>query len=307
VIQHEPPERPHGRGGLTLACRLLPGQVRGDALLLYSALRRIDDLVDGGAPEAGERVEALERWAVTGAPTSPEADVLERVWRRHHVPRSAVVEFCRGMREDLDRRPMRTEAELDRYCHRVAGTVGLMVTAMLGTRGPCLAAASTLGAAMQRTNILRDLDEDLARGRTYLAEETIARFGAPTPGRREGLVRDQIVRADRLYERGIAGIPALARGRWAIAAAAATYREILRQIEREGYGRRPGRAVVSPARRALVAARLGVAVARRPAPRAAATGHEEAWAAGLDAREADPLVGRLPAADRTGLVAPGRG
>jgi phytoene synthase len=240
--------------------------VRGDALELYGALRRIDDLVDGEDPAAAGRVESLERWAREGAAGSPEAEVLAALSRRHPLPRGAVLEFCRGMEDDLERRPHRTEAELDRYCRRVAGTVGVMVAAMLGSRRPCLPAAATLGAAMQRTNILRDVDEDAARGRVYLAEETLARLGPAEPGRREELVRDQIARADRLYDRGIAGIPALARGRWAIAAAAATYREILRQIEREGYGRRPGRAVVHPARRALVAARLGAAVARAPAP-----------------------------------------
>jgi phytoene synthase len=110
---------------------------------------------------------------------------------------------------------------------------------------------------MQRTNILRDIDEDMAGGRTYLAAETLHRFGprALEPGRREALLRDQIARADALYEVGLAGIPLLCAGRRAIAAAAAMYREILRQIEREGYGARPGRAVVPASRKLLVAAR----------------------------------------------------
>lgn len=78
-------------------------------------------------------------------------------------------------------------------------------------------------------------------------------------------MRDQIARADALYEHGIAGIPLLSSGRRAVAAAAAMYREILRQIEREGYGRRGGRAVVPRRRKLLVAAR-GAAV---PTSRAA--------------------------------------
>jgi 15-cis-phytoene synthase len=70
-------------------------------------------------------------------------------------------------------------------------------------------------------------------------------------------LRDQIARADALYAEGIAGVPLLVRGRRAIAAAAAMYREILRQIEREGYGACAGRPVVHRARKLLLAARSG--------------------------------------------------
>ena len=114
---------------------------------------------------------------------------------------------------------------------------------------------------MQRTNILRDIDEDMAGGRIYLARETLAplRPAALEPGRREALLRDQIARADALYEIGVWPASRMLRaGRRAIAAAAAMYREILRQIERDGYGARPGRAVV-PA--------LAQAARRRARPR----------------------------------------
>jgi phytoene synthase len=95
-------------------------------------------------------------------------------------------------------------------------------------------------------------------GRVYLAQETVARFGSLAPGRREGLMRDQIARADQLYERGCAGIPLLLHGRRAVSAAAGMYREILRQIEREGYGASAGRVVVAKPRKLLIAARRGV-------------------------------------------------
>jgi phytoene synthase len=153
---------------------------------------------------------------------------------------------------------VRTEAQLDRYCYRVAGTVGVVMAEVLGVRdrGVALPAAAALGMAMQRTNILRDIDEDLANGRVYLARETVARCGCTLePGCREALLRDQIARADFLYERGMQGIPLLLRGRRAVTAATVMYREILRQIEREGYGAQPGRAVVPRRRKLLVAAR----------------------------------------------------
>ena len=245
-----------------LACRLLPREVRDDVYLLYLVFRTLDDLVDDGIPDAAARVAAVATWAAGEAgPRTREVAVLETLSARHPIPRDAFADFCAGMRHDLEGRPLRTEAAVDVYCFQVAGTVGVVMAAMLGSNDFEVArpAAAALGMAMQRTNILRDIDEDLVAGRVYLAEETVARFGGSlAPGRREGLMRDQIVRADRLYERGCAGIPLLLHGRRAVSAAAGMYREILRQIEREGYGASSGRVVVPRPRKLLIAARRGV-------------------------------------------------
>ena len=245
-----------------LACRLLPRDIRDDVYRLYLVFRCLDDLVDEHRPEARERVEAVEAWCDAGVVGSREAELLDELADRHPIPREALRDFCAGMRFDLDRGVNLTEDDVDLYCHRVAGTVGLTMAAMLGARGPeAERAAADLGKAMQRTNILRDIDEDLEGGRVYLAQETLARFdGGLAPGRRAALLRDQIARADALYERGIAGIALLPRGRRGVAAAAAMYREILRQIEREGYGERPGRVFVSPPRKIVVAARRAAIV-----------------------------------------------
>ncbi len=241
-----------------LACRLLPREVRDDVYRLYLVLRTLDDLVDEGGPDAEERVANVERWCDDGIARSPEAQLLGDLARRHVIPRQAMRDFCAGMRDDLAGAPIATEDELDGYCYRVAGTVGVVMAELLGVRerDVALPAAAALGMAMQRTNILRDIDEDRANGRVYLARETIERCGCTLDaGHREALLRDGIARADALYEQGVAGIDLLRCGRRAIAAAAAMYREILRQIEREGYGRRPGRAVVPRRRKLLVAAR----------------------------------------------------
>ena len=170
------------------------------------------------------------------------------------------------MGQDLARERFATEADVDRYCYRVAGTVGLVMASVLGASRLDRArpAAVALGMAMQRTNILRDVDEDAANGRVFVAQEALDRCGGLEPGRREALLRDQIPRADALYERGLAGLGELRQGARAVAAAAAMYRELLRQLEREGYGERPGRAVVPRGRKLRVAA--GAAL---HAPRAA--------------------------------------
>ncbi|HEV2999612.1 MAG TPA: phytoene/squalene synthase family protein [Solirubrobacteraceae bacterium] len=250
-----------------IACRMLPREVRSDVYRLYLVFRGLDDLVDFGDPRAPARVGAVEAWcggrasASACASASEETRILEALDRRYELPRDALLDFCRGMRDDLGGRPFATEEELETYCYRVAGTVGIVMSALLGVRPGAdhRPAAAALGKAMQRTNILRDIDEDLASGRVYLARETVERYGAPAPGHRAELLRDQIARADALYDEGIAGIALLASGRRAIRAAAAMYREILRQIEREGYGARPGRVVVPRPRKLLVAARSAAA------------------------------------------------
>jgi phytoene synthase len=250
----------------SIACRLLPAGLRDDVYLLYLVFRTLDDLVDEDDPGAEESVAAVEAWAAGDpAADSREVAILRDLDVRHALPRDAIGEFCAGMRTDLERRTFPGEDDVDRYCYRVAGTVGVTMASILGVDDPAsaLPAAGALGMAMQRTNILRDIDEDRARGRVYLAEATLARFGGPAaiaPGRRAPLLRDQIARADALYERGTAGIPHLRAGRRAVAAASAMYREILRQIEREGHGTRAGRAVV-PLRRKLVVGARGAALA----------------------------------------------
>ncbi|MEI8334148.1 MAG: phytoene/squalene synthase family protein [Chloroflexota bacterium] len=256
-----------------LAARLLPRDVREDTELLYLVLRTLDDLVDlEGAHETDldadhdtdERLAAVEAWAARRAPArqTRETRILDDLARRHPaLPRDAVADFTAGMRQDLAGPRIRTEADLDAYCYRVAGTVGRLMAAVLGAHGPDAdRAARSLGIAMQRTNILRDVDEDLARGRVYIPAATLAAHRIPVDGLatadRRALLRDGIARADAAYDEGTAGIVFLTHGRRSIRAAASMYREILRQIERDGLGaRRPWRSVVPRRRKAALVAR----------------------------------------------------
>jgi 15-cis-phytoene synthase len=233
---------------------LLPSQLQSDARRLYYLLRTVDDLVDENHPHAAQRVDAIERWALGHHADTPETRTLTDLSQRYPLSTRAVIEFCRGMRHDLADSTIETEADLELYCQDVGGTVGIMLAALLGTSHPDGATKmATLGAAMQWTNILRDIDEDHEHGRLYIARSTIERFGFPTPGAREALLRDQIARADSLYEQGLEAIPLLCHGRQAMGLSAVLYREILRQIERDGYGRKPGRVVVPAWRKRLIA------------------------------------------------------
>lgn len=245
-----------------LATRLLPAAVRIDVRRLYLVLRTLDDLVDDGDPAAEPRIAAVEAWARGEPSCGREAELLADLAGRHpSLPRDAVTDFCAGMRADLRGPRHATDGDLDRYCYQVAGTVGRLMAPLLGVvagGGPeADAAARALGAAMQRTNILRDLREDARNGRVYLPADALATVGV-APGdtvellalpawpraRRERLLAPEIARADADYATGLAGVDSLVRGGPAIRAAGAMYRAILREVERDGYGASGRRAVV---------------------------------------------------------------
>ena len=239
------------------ALGLLPRDLRNDLLLLYGVFRTLDDLVDEHDPAAETAISAVENWCQNGAASSRETKTLAALTKRWPLPREALHDFCQGMRHDLTCSTIETEEDLDHYCYQVGGTVGITVTVPLGVtnKEEAVPKAAALGMAMQRTNILRDIDEDLANSRIYIARKTIEKFGSIAPGQREELVRDQIARAERLLEEGISAIPLLTKGRRAISVMAALYKETLRQIEREEYGRKAGRAVPPRWRRELIKAR----------------------------------------------------
>jgi 15-cis-phytoene synthase len=237
--------------------RLLPAQARADVERLYRVLRTLDDLVDDDDPRASERVEAVESWINGHTVETPETRALSVLVRRHpSLPVHVLLDFCGGMRHDIERASIETEADFERYCQQAGGSVGIVLASLLGTRDDRAGAKmATLGRAMQVTNILRDIDEDHSRGRVYIPRTLIERFGFPAPGTREALLREQIAHADALYEEGAGAIPLLRNGRRAMAVSAALYREILRQLEREGFGSRPGRVVVPAWRTRLLIAR----------------------------------------------------
>ncbi|HLM84797.1 MAG TPA: squalene/phytoene synthase family protein [Solirubrobacteraceae bacterium] len=253
--------------------QLLPTTLRADVHALYRVLRTLDDLVDEDRPEAAQRVEAVERWARGLRADTPETRTLADLTGRYPISPQQLLAFCDGMRHDIARASIETEEDLAVYRQQAGGSVGIVLAQILGTSHPDgERKMATLGHAMQWTNILRDIDEDLAHGRVYIAQTTIERFGFPHPGAREELLRDQIGRADALYEDGLGAIALLRSGRRAMGLATALYREILRQLERDGFGRKPGRAVVPASRQRQLAAEYRTRTgdsARAKAPRRA--------------------------------------
>jgi 15-cis-phytoene synthase len=243
----------------------LPREKRRAAWALYAFCRMADDMADEPAlfPQP---LAALRSWraalydAYAGRPRGPVMLAWADVLRRFPVPIAPALELLDGVEMDVRGVCYDTFEELRGYCYRVAGTVGLLMTPVLGhTPGVCdeaTACAADLGIAMQLTNILRDLGEDAARGRVYLPAEDLARFGYAREELLAGvrnpafarLMQFEIARAEEYYARGLGGVCLLdADSRLAIALSGALYRAILDRIRRNGYDSFTRRAHVSTA------------------------------------------------------------
>lgn len=155
---------------------LLPPTLRHALTILYLYCRAVDDCADDGS---GEGLARLSDWqaALTSGhhPDDPLLAQATLALRQHYdLPPNALAEVIEGCRQDLTaplHRPSR--ADLDRYCDRVAGAVGILILCLSGIRPPELTDfARTAGRALQYTNILRDLAEDADRGRCYLPDGT---------------------------------------------------------------------------------------------------------------------------------------
>jgi phytoene synthase len=219
-----------GSKSFSLAARLFPTRMRDAAFFVYGWCRFCDDEIDGHASEGAEklaaRVESLRARtlsALSGAAASePEFVAFGYVARRYGMPDHYPLELIEGMEMDARGESYPDLAALELYCYRVAGTVGLMMTHVMGvTDETALRNACDLGIAMQLTNICRDVREDARLGRVYLPADWIRAHGE------SGTVIRLLDRADSKYRSGRSGIRALPlSAAFAIAAAARIYREI---------------------------------------------------------------------------------
>ncbi len=178
---------------------------------VYAFMRYCDDLSD----EPGATHTAMDRWrvaltdALAGRPdASPVWPAFLDSVERYGIPHQYFHDMIAGVASDLDRRVIRTFAELYEYCYRVASVVGLTTIHIFGFTSPeALPLAEKCGIAFQLTNILRDVKEDAALGRAYLPAEDLERFGVTEEELRQGtrserfgaLMEFEIARAERYY------------------------------------------------------------------------------------------------------------
>jgi phytoene synthase len=257
----------HGRS-YYLATRLLPAATRPSVHALYGFARAADEVVDGTSSlsllEKSAELTRLGDAVRTGDALVAVAPAVHDTITRHGVPLDTVDHFLASMRADLTVTRYPTYDDLLGYAHGSAAVVGLQLTHVFGTVVPVELAspyAIDLGLAMQLTNMLRDVREDLDRGRVYLPLEDLERFGVTVDQLRAGVVderfrtlmRFEVERTRALYRTAAQGIRLLSpAARPAVETALALYGGILGAIERSGYRVLDRRVSVSPARRAAL-------------------------------------------------------
>lgn len=275
-----------GSKSFAAAGRILPPRLRDPAAVLYGFCRVADDAVDDSPTPAAavERLTLRLDAAYRGAPAPDPVDrALSWLVATYPIPRRVFDALLEGFAWDAEGRSYPTESALIAYAARVAGTVGIGMSVLMGARQPEVwARACDLGVAMQLVNVARDVGEDAARGRCYLPASWLAEHGlSPAEvcaARREhpgiaAVVARLLARARPLFRRAEAGIGALAPDcRAAIWAARWLYEDIGRVIARRGHRTVTRRAYTGTARKlvrvaqATLWARLPQPVAGRDAP-----------------------------------------
>jgi phytoene synthase len=249
--------------------RLLPGPKREALAAIYALARRIDDVGDDGLPdrEARTALDAIETSLARADPGSddPVLAGMGMARQRFPIPMEAFADLVAGVRMDLDGREYRTFEDLVVYCRHVAGSVGRLSLSVFGApdMGAAEPLADDLGVAMQLTNILRDVREDLRRDRIYLPSEDLERFGCSAadlsgvePESVGALVRFEAARAEAWFRRGLQLLPMLDRRSAACAGAmAGIYRRLLGRIGAHPEAVLQRRVSLSGWEKALVAAR----------------------------------------------------
>lgn len=256
-----------------LAARLLPPRLGAEAAVAYAFCRRADDAIDlvpeERQPAALARLRTeLDAVYAGEALADPVLAAFQDVVLRRGVPREYPDALLDGMEMDVLSATYPDDDSLLVYCFRVAGTVGLMMSHILGVRSPeALRYAAHLGMAMQLTNVCRDVAEDWERGRLYVPRSLLTGVApselVPEPGRplpdaaRAPLARAMellLDRADGLYRSGDRGIPLLSfRSAVAVRTARRVYSDIGRVIRMRGCDPCAPRAVVSRGRKTRLA------------------------------------------------------
>jgi len=227
---------------------LLPAKQRRAIYAAYAFARECDDIVDAALPveEASARLavqrELLDR-CLEGSPNGPVFTALADAVRRYGIPHDYFYRLIEGVETDLTVSRYATFDDLKRYCYLVASVVGLISAEIFGYQGgeEARGHAADLGIALQLTNILRDVQEDLQRGRIYLPEDELARFGYKADFLRQGVANEafrrlmafQVARAEEYFEEGRMLLPLLPRrARACVGVMAGIYRTILDDIRR---------------------------------------------------------------------------
>jgi len=252
----------------------LPPDTRRAITAFYALCRELDDVVD----ECHERQVAeakLDWWRdeiaryAAGAPQHPSTRALADTPQGRAIPPALLLEIVDGMAMDLDAARYPDFKSLHLYCYRVAGVVGEVAAAIFdGARNAdereIRRYAHELGLAFQLTNIIRDVGEDARRGRIYLPQDELERFGVAESDLLNGrdtpafqaLMQFQYERAQMHYDSALAALPARARrAQRPGLVMAAIYRTLLDEIRRDRFPVLRARVALTPLRKLWLASR----------------------------------------------------
>jgi len=246
----------------------LPSERRRAITALYAFCREVDDIVDEVA-DVGVARTKLAWWRTevanlfAGHPQHPVTKALAPFTASHGIDAGRMNEIIDGMEMDLVYHRYPDFDSLRLYCHRAAGVVGQLSASIFGySEASTLEYAESLGIAFQLTNIIRDVGEDARRGRVYLPQDELARFGL-TPEdilERKGglpfvkLMRFQSERAQSYYDLAFSKLaPADRRSQRAGFIMAAIYRTLLDEIQRDDFQVLEQRVTLTPMRKLWIA------------------------------------------------------
>lgn len=253
------------------AFRFLPEHRRRAITAFYAFCREVDDVVDTVSDPAVARTK-LVYWRrevdtlYLGSAQHPVMQALKPHIGPMQLPQSALHTVIDGMQQDLEKTRYLNFAELSAYCYKAAGVVGEVSARIFGIASPdharTLEYARALGEALQLTNIIRDVGEDARRGRIYLPQDELDRFGISSINLLRGTADDkfsdlmtlQYHRAVGAYDRAHAALPKEdRRAQRAGLAMGAIYRTLLEEIRRDGYRVLEHRVALTPIRKLWLA------------------------------------------------------
>jgi phytoene synthase len=219
---------------------VLPREKRRAVAAIYAFARRVDDAADGELPDAEKRAQLEELASALDAEPTDDAMLLALAdaRRRFPIPDTALHALVDGGLQDLEQRRYASFAELDGYCRKVAGAVGVACVAVYGSND--VERAETLGVALQLINIIRDVREDWELGRVYLPQDELASCGVTEDDIAAGrtgdswraLMRFQAERARAHLREGLGLLGSLdGRSALCVSTFAGIYRATLDRIE----------------------------------------------------------------------------
>ncbi len=250
------------------ANKFLPKDKQKAVYALYALCRNVDDEVDEAEVRSeAEAIRAVEIWQAklnevyegkihtsnfkiqNSEPEILNSELVFIAWedmlRQHEIPQQIPLDLMKGVLMDTHKNRYETFEELYIYCYRVASTVGLMSSEILGySDKSALEFAEALGIAMQLTNILRDVKEDAEMNRIYLPQEDLKKFCVSEDQIFANkidenfieMMKFQIERAKHFYKKGEKGIPLLEKdARFCVLLASRIYGQILNEIEKQNF------------------------------------------------------------------------